>query len=176
MSRIPKIEQKNASPEAQELFQTLEKKMGKVPNIFLHMAQAPNVLSSFMMLSDAAAKTSLPRGLQEKIALLAAEKNGCEYCLAAHTMLAKMQGITSEEIALNKKASSKEQKEAIILQFVQNIIEKKGRVAKEDIDFLKKNQVSNQEIVEIILIVIVNMFTNYFNNIIEPDIDFPKVQ
>lgn len=173
MSRISKVERENASEQVKSLYQGLEKQMGKVPNIFKHMANSPLVLQVFLGLNDALGKTSLSPKLQEKIALTTAQINKCNYCLSAHSMIAALKGLGGEEIELARAAQSMDEKDAAILRFVQNVIEKRGRIPQEELDIFKKQGVTDQEIVELILAININMFTNYFNNIIDPEIDFP---
>ncbi len=176
MSRIMKVQATNETQqETLSLLKTLEKKMGRVPNIFLHMAQSPITLQTYLTLSESASKLSLSPMLQEKIALKCAEANQCHYCLSAHTAIAKAKGLTDEDILLSRKGSSPQKKEEAILDFVKKIIEKKGHVSEEDVTLLKAEHVTDQEVVEIILVTVLNMFTNYFNNIVKPEIDFPKV-
>ncbi|MGR3951525.1 MAG: carboxymuconolactone decarboxylase family protein [Chlamydia sp.] len=174
MSRIEKVDLSNPSQELSALIAGMEKNMGKIPNIFLHMAHAPSVLSSFLAFSGSASSTSLSPAIQEKIALCTAEMHQCDYCLAAHNTLGKRAGLTDEEIEESRKGDSQKKKEKAMLNFVQKIVQKRGHISESDFQLIRSHGVTEKELVEIIFFVMVNTFTNYFNNIIQPDIDFKK--
>ncbi|WP_342018544.1 hypothetical protein [Methyloceanibacter superfactus] len=45
-----------------------------------------------------------------------------------------------------------------------------------DLETVKAAGFTNGEVIEIVANVALNVFTNYFNNVAEPDIDFPRAQ
>lgn len=170
MNRVTPITPENASPEVKEIFTG----MNPVLNIFRCMANSPATLKGFLEFSKSAGKTSLNPKLREAIALTVAESNDCGYCLAAHSSTAvnKLKFSTDEVIQARKGESSDEKTNAI-LQFVREVVEKRAKITDADIKELKSEGVTDQEIVEIIFVTMVNMFTNYFNHIADPKIDFP---
>ena len=176
MSRISPVSLHEADEEVKEIYGQLEKKMGKVLNIFSHMGNSPAALKGFLALSDAANQTSLPAKIREQVALVVGQINHCNYCLSAHTELAKHAGLESPEILLSRKGDSSDPKIKAILKFVKGVVENKGRVSNQEVATLKTAGVNDQEIVEIILLIALNVFTNYFNLVIDPEIDFPRAQ
>ncbi len=175
MVNIPPVASDKADPTVLEIYQGIEKKMGKIPNIFLSMGHSSHVLKAYFSLSELAGKTSLNAELREKIALAIAEANHCAYCLAAHSKIGKDIGISEQEIVQARRAQSEDPKTAAILHFVRRVIDHKGHVSKEEIEELKTFKISDKEITEIILLITLNLFTNYFNHIADPQIDFPSV-
>lgn len=173
MTRIQPASPEKAQPAVQEIYKALEKKLGKVPNIFLNMGNSPAVLKGFLGLSDAAGQTSLNPKVREEIALIVGQTNQCKYCLSAHIAMAKGVGINDQEILQARKAMSQDPKTQAILAFAKTVVEKRGNVTDQDVSTLKSKGVTDQEIVEIIMIIALNMFTNYFNHITDPKIDFP---
>lgn len=175
MNRIEKIIPEKASPELKSIYNGIQTQMGSIPNIFQHMGQSPSVLNAFFDLQKRGKELSLSPDIQEKIALITSETNKCNYCLAAHTAIAKHQGISLSAIAAARLAQTPNQKETTILQLAKAIVEKRGHLADHDIEVAKQNGISDKEIVEIIFCVTVTMFTNYFNHVADPEIDFPKI-
>ena len=173
MSRVKPVSVEEAKGEVKELYQSLQQKMGKVFNIFLNMGNSANTLKGFLALSDAANHTSLSSKLREQIALIVGQSNHCQYCLSAHTMIAKGTGISEQEILKARHGESQHPKDQAILKFAKQVVENRGNVSNQDIASLKAAGVNDTELVEIILVIIVNMFTNYFNLITDPKIDFP---
>lgn len=165
MSRIHPVQSNKASEGLKKVFDLLQQKHGKVLHIFQHMGQSLPALEGFLALSGSATKTSLSPILREKIALLSAAENHCDYCNQSHTGAAKNLKLKDDEIEDAKQALANNPKEQAILQFVQKVIRKRGVISDEDIDVLKQIGISDQEIVEIHLVTMINMFTNYFNHI-----------
>jgi uncharacterized peroxidase-related enzyme len=162
-----------ASNEAKEIYQNLNQKLGKVPNIFLNLGNAPAVLKGFMAMSDSVNQTSLDPQLREQIALIVGQSNQCNYCLSAHTVMAKGAGLQEAEILKARHGQASNSKSQAILKFANTVVEARGQVTDQDVTELKNAGVSDQEIVEIVWVICQNMFTNYFNHITDPKIDFP---
>lgn len=172
MARITEITAETASEEVKPLIDSIQKKLGKVPNIFKNMANSPAVLSGYLSLSDAAGKTSLSPSLREQISLVVGQTNHCNYCLAAHSTIGQSIGLSETDVINARKGHGKTPKEEAILQFAKSVVEKRGVISASEVEALKKAEVTDQELVEIILIISINIFTNYFNHITDPVIDF----
>lgn len=173
MARIQSVTEEKASGDVKAIYATIKQKMGKIPNIFLNMGNSAAVLKAYFSLSDIVETTSLDPKLREKIALIVAESNHCNYCLSAHTAIAKGKGISEEDILQARKADSLDAKTHAILAFTKLVVDNRGNVAEKDVNALKAAGVTDAELVEIILVININMFTNYFNHITDPKIDFP---
>lgn len=176
MSRISPVKPEEASGELKEIYDQLEKKMGRVLNIFLHMGNSPTTLKAFLQLSSATEHTLLPPLLREEIALVVGQANRCHYCLSAHTALATGLGLSAHDVLQVRQGLVADPKWQAILNFAKSMVEHRGNVSPHTLAQLKESGVSEQEMVEVILVVIVNLFTNYFNLITEPSIDFPLAQ
>jgi AhpD family alkylhydroperoxidase len=113
--------------------------------------------------------------LCEKLAVEIGELNSCQYCVSAHTAIGKMTGLTDEEIQEARMGRSYSGKETAALKFAQELVTKRGRTTDADMEALRSSGFSDGEIAEIIAHVALNIFTNYFNNAAEVEVDFPKV-
>lgn len=173
MSRIAAITKEKATKEVREIYGAIEKMFGRIPIIFQNMGNSPAALKGFLELNKASEATSLTPKLREEISLAASQSNHCKYCLSAHTAAAQSFGVPDQEIILARKGQSKDPKTQAILNFVKAVVEKRGHMSDQDIKQLKASGVSDQELVEIVLIIATITFTNYFNQITDPQIDFP---
>lgn len=172
-NRIEPVMPEVAQGEIKQIYDMIQHKMNKVPNIFKNMGNSAAVLKGYFALSDAAAQTSLSPKLREQIALAVGQANQCGYCLSAHTLIGRSTGLQDEEIMLARKGSSAIQKDAALLHFAKKVVDKKGEVSDEDVQELKKAGITDKELAELILVIVVNMFTNYFNLVTGTEIDFP---
>ena len=176
MTRITAIESAKATGKTKELLDTVKNKLGRVPNMMRTMAQSPAVLEAYLNFNTALADGQLEAKLREELALLSAQMNACSYCAAAHTTIAKMAGLSGDAILLARKGHSLDPKTNAALNFARALIKTDGKVSDADVQAAKDAGFSEGEIGEIIANVALNIFTNYFNIVAQPEIDFPKVQ
>ena len=139
------------------------------------MGHSPNVLEGYLGFNEALKKGSLSGAEREQIALAVAGFNQCEYCASAHTMLAQKEGVSQKETKQNLQGKSETPKIQHLIEFCLAILQTKGFVSDDAIKKIKKVGYSDEQVVEIIANVCTNIFTNYFNHVVETEIDFPKV-
>jgi AhpD family alkylhydroperoxidase len=113
--------------------------------------------------------------LHEQIALAVAEANGCNYCLAAHTLLGKGAGLTSSDILAARAGEASDPRSAAALALARKLVERRGAVGADDIAAARAGSLSDADIVEIVASVAINVLTNYVNIAADTDIDFPPV-
>jgi uncharacterized peroxidase-related enzyme len=176
MSRIQPVNDEQATGKVKELLNVVKAKLGMTPNMMKTMARSPAVLEAYLNFSGALANGKLDAPLREQIALISAEINGCGYCASAHTAIGKMVGLSGEAISAARKGYSDDAKNDAALRFARTVIVNRGQVSETDVKTVKDAGFSEGEIGEIVANVALNIFTNYFNEIAETEIDFPKVQ
>ncbi len=175
MSRLKAVQPENATGKTKELLDAVQAKLKITPNMTRVMANSPAVLQGYLGFSGALGTGALDAKLREQIALEVAEQNSCQYCLSAHTAIGKMTGLTDSEIEAARDARSNSQKNEAALKFARELVAAQGRVGSAEIDAVRKAGFSDGEIAEIIAHVALNIFTNYFNNAAEVEVDFPKI-
>jgi uncharacterized peroxidase-related enzyme len=177
MSRIPTPASIEAAPEAaQPLLETVNKQLGSVPNLFRIVANSPAALGGYLGLHGALAKGALDPKTRERIALAVAEINGCSYCRSAHSYIgAKLLHLDQAELAANRAGGSNDPKADAAVRFAVEIARERGHLAEDDLRAVKLAGYSDAEIVEIIAHVALNTLTNYVNEVLATEIDFPVV-
>lgn len=176
MSRIQPVDYESANGKVKDLLDAVTAKLGMTPNMMKTMAQSSAVLEAYLNFSEALAGGKLDARLREQIALISAEINGCGYCASAHTAIGKMVGLSGEAILAARRGHSSDAKTDAALRFARTVIVNRGQVSQADVKALQDAGFSEGEIGEIVANVALNIFTNYFNEIAETEIDFPKVQ
>jgi uncharacterized peroxidase-related enzyme len=175
VARIHPLSHDKADAKTQELLQAVQKKMGKVINILGTMAQSPAVLKAYLGFSQALSEGSLPLSVRERIALAVGEATGCDYCVAAHTVMGRKAGLTDQDILDARRGTAADGKAAVAVNLALKIANTQGFVSDEDIECTRHAGYSDGEICEIVATVSLNLFTNYFNHVAGTDIDFPAV-
>jgi AhpD family alkylhydroperoxidase len=92
--QVPTYEQ--VSPANQALFDTLKKGLGRVPNLYATLAHSEHALGNYLAFQQG--KSSLSVKAREVVNLVVSQINGCEYCLAAHTVIGGMVGFSPAQI------------------------------------------------------------------------------
>ena len=177
MSRIPTPATIDAAPAAaRPLLEAVMKQFGVVPNMFRLISNSPAALEGYLGLSGALNKGALPAPTRERIALAVAEINGCNYCLSAHTYLGKnFAKLDDSEMTANRNGASNDPKADAAVRFAANIARERGHVSEKDIRALKAAGYDDAQLIEIVLHVALNTWTNYLNVAAQTDIDFPVV-
>ena len=177
MSRLPIPATIDAAPAAsQPLLEAVKKQLGVVPNLFRLVSTSPAALEGYLGLSGALAKGALPAQTRERIALAVAEINGCDYCLSAHSYLGKnLAKLDDAEIAANRAGASNDPKADAAVRFAAKVARERGHVGEDDLRAVKLAGYSDSQVIEMVLHVALNTWTNYINEVAKTDIDFPVV-
>ena len=176
MSRIHQIAPDSATGKAKELLDAVKGKLGLVPNITRAMANSPAALEGYLGLSGALGKGSLSAKNREQIALAVGQANQCDYCLAGHSAIGKMVGLTSDQILDSRRGTAIDPKSDAVIRFARKLVDERGRVSDADVAEVRAAGLDDGGIAEVVANVALNIFTNYFNHVAETDIDFPKVE
>ncbi|GAA0291329.1 carboxymuconolactone decarboxylase family protein [Kineococcus aurantiacus] len=176
MARVPSISTQDATGEAKELLTDVTAAFGVTPAMFRAVANSPAALKMMWSAFGALGGGRLPAKLGEQIAVLVADRNNCEYCLAAHTALGCKAGATSAEMSQAQAGHSEDPRTAAALAFAHALVEQRAQVDDEDFTRLRAVGFDDEEIVELIAHVALNLFTNYVNVALAVPLDFPRVR
>jgi uncharacterized peroxidase-related enzyme len=177
MSRFPTPASIESSPAASRpLLAAVEKQLGVVPNMFRLLGHQPVALEGYLGLSGALGRGALPLKTRQRLALVVAERNGCDYCLSAHTYLGKnVAKLDDAEMSANRDAESSDPKAKAALVFASRIVAARGHVSAGDVEAVRSAGYGDQELLEIVLHVALNTLTNYVNLVGQTEVDFPLV-
>ncbi len=176
MSRVPLIDANIATPDRKALLEQIHGAFGATPNMFRAVANSPAALKSMWGAFGALGEGVIPAKLGEQIAVAVADRNGCEYCLAAHTALGRKAGASAEEMSAAQGGNAADPKTAAALRFALKLVEARGQVGDADVQAVRAAGFGDQEIVEILAHVALNLFTNYVNVAFAVPVDFPAVK
>ncbi|MFC3159501.1 uncharacterized peroxidase-related enzyme [Chryseobacterium arachidis] len=175
MARIKALNPEEATGKTKELFDTVQSKMGMVPNMMRTLGNSPAVLNAYLGFNAGLNYSSLGGKLGELIALTVANENGCNYCNAAHSFVGGKMGIGEQDINDARNALSSDPKINAALVFAKEILNTKGSVSDEALEKVRTAGYNDAQILEILAQVSLSIFTNYANILSDTDIDFPKL-
>lgn len=167
---IPGREEVNATN--QTIFDSLEKQVGFVPNLFATYAYSENALKNY--LDFAAAPSSLKAKEKEAVNLAVSQVNNCEYCLAAHTAIGKMNGFKDDQILeLRQGKASFDNKLDALAKLSKNITENRGSTDASVLENFFNAGWTKENLIDAISLVGDKTISNYINNTVKTAVDFP---
>ena len=175
MPNVPLIDRDAATGSVKENLDQITAAFGTVPAMFRAVANSPAALASMWGSFGAFGGGTLGAALGEQIAVAVANRNSCEYCLAAHTALGRKAGLSRDDLAAAQDGRSDDAKTAALLDFALKLVNDRGQVTSADVQAVRDQGWNDEQIVETIGQVALNLFTNYVNIALDVPIDFPSV-
>lgn len=173
MKTLEALNRDQVSENNQQIFDTLKKKVGMVPNLYATAANSDVALGAILGFGETLNGGTFSGKEVEAIALAVSQVNDCEYCLAAHTAIGKMNGFTEAETVGLRTGNIENAKLAALTQLARELADNKGRAAQGFIDAFFTAGYSKAALVELIGFVALNTFNNFLNNTAGTTVDFP---
>lgn len=159
---------------ARNILEQVEKKMGKVPNLYATIGYSPAALKAMLDTEAGLAHdATFSAKDKEAINLVVSQVNNCDYCLAAHTMLAKMRGFTEEETLDIRKGKVQDAKLQAAVQLAASIANNKGTAAPALLDAFFAAGYDEKALIELTALIALRSFTNYVYANTKIPVDFP---
>ena len=160
------------SEKNQQIFDVLKGKVGFVPNLYASFTASEGALGDYLDFNGR--KTSLNNKEKEVINLVVSEVNGCTYCKAAHTAIAKMNGFTDEQILeIRSGRASFDAKLDALAQYVQNATINRSKPDVEVVDAFLSAGYNEENLVDTILLIGDKTITNFLYGSLQFPVDFP---
>ena len=174
-SRISTPAVESAAGATAELFAQIKKAAGSVPNTFAAIgALAPAALKAVLQAEGVLAAGTLGKKDLETIKLTVSEVAGCDYCVAAHSMLGKRAGLPQDALAqIRHGQPTGDARRDALVRFVRRLQQSSGTISQAEFDAIKAAGYTDAQLVEISLAIALTAFTNVFNRINDTTLDFP---
>jgi uncharacterized peroxidase-related enzyme len=177
MSRLAVPSFESASGATAEIYAQIKKAVGNVPNTFAAIgAHGPSALKAVLGADAELAVGTLTKRDQETIKLVVSVVAGCDYCVAAHSLLGKLAGLKPEVLKqIRDGEPTGDAKCDALIRFVRGLAETSGTVSDDDFAAIKAAGYTDAQLVDISLAFATTVFTNVFNRINDTEIDFPAI-
>jgi uncharacterized peroxidase-related enzyme len=177
MSRLTAISPEAATGATAEVFVRIRKAAGKVPNAYATVGtHSPAALGAMLNVDAVLASGSLAKADIEVIKLAVSEVAGCDYCIAAHTLMGKFAGLSPDTMKqVRAGTGSGDAKRDALVGFVRTLVTTHGTVPAGDVEAIRAAGYSEQQVIEIALAIASITFTNLVNRVNDTTLDFPAV-
>src|SRR5260370_15138801 len=162
MSRLSVPNLESATGDTAKVYDQIKKAVGNVPNTFAAIgAHGPAALRAVLAADGVLAAGTLPKRDQETIKLVVSSVAGCDYCVAAHSMLGKFAGLKPEVLRhIRDGEPTADAKRDALIRFVRTVAETSGTVSDAAFSPLKAAVYIAARLVDISLAFATTVFTN----------------
>ena len=177
MSRISVPNVESATGATAEIYGQIKKAIGSIPNTFAAIgAHGPDALKAIMLADSVLAAGSLSKRDQETIKLVVSGVAGCDYCVAAHSLLGKLTGLKPDVLRqIRVGEPTGDAKRDALVHFVRRLVRTSGTISEAEFQAIRAAGYTDAQLVDISLAIALTVFTNVFNRINDTEIDFPAV-
>ena len=172
--QVPVREQ--VSPESQTIFDQMQKRLGKVPNLYATIGYSGSALKGFVDFEAALNHGVFSGKEREAIALIVSEINSCAYCLAGHTLAAMKNGFSKEDTLNIRRGVTADAKLNAIIGLAKSVTVNQGHADAEALENFYAAGFAEDGVMELIGLVTVRIFTNYVFALTEIPVDFPVAE
>lgn len=176
MQVLEAVNSHNENGSNREVFAAIEQRLKRVPNMLKLMGNSPAILAAYLKFNEAFDKTKMTPKMRGSITAAVAEANGCDYTLSVAYALGRVEGLSNDELDAARRGQSRDPGIAAALRFALTIVHERGRVPVSSVNEIRHAGFDDEELVEIIALVALNIFRNYFNLVGGTEIDFPLVK
>lgn len=161
------------APEAaRDTLAGAKKAYGFVPNLLGVMAAAPALVKAYTTLSRIFDETSFSPAERQVVLLTVSLENGCEYCVAAHSVIAGMQKVPGDVVeAIRNDRPIADPKLEALRRFSAAVVEMRGWPSEGDTKAFLNAGYAKAQVLEVILGVGMKTLSNYTNHVAETPLD-----
>ena len=161
-----------APAAAMDTLAAAKKGLGFVPNLFAVMAEAPTLLKAYTTLSRFFDETSLSATERQVVLLTVSYVNDCQYCIAAHTVIAGMQKVPTDVVqAVRDGKPIADRKLEALRRFTAAVVNTRGWPTDADAAAFLGAGYGKQQVLEVVLGVGMKTLSNYTNHVAGTPLD-----
>ena len=167
MTRFTVHSLETAPAASRPMLEGLKKAFGFVPNLYAVFAESPAALQGALAIGEAFSKSTLSPAEQQLVAIAVSEANDCQFCVAAHSTIAKHMAKADPALvaAARNRAPLPDAKLDALVTFTRKLVEQRGFVAESDLAAFIKAGYSKAQVIEVLLGVGMKTFNNYVDHI-----------
>ncbi|MGF1462560.1 MAG: carboxymuconolactone decarboxylase family protein [Maricaulaceae bacterium] len=172
MTEFTLFDETNAPEGSRAILEGAKKQLGFVPNLYAAFSASPPVLEAYTTLSGLLGKTSFSPTEQQVVMMTANFEHNCEYCMAAHSVISKMQDVPADVLdALRTGAAIPDAKLEALRVFTRAVLQERGWVSKDTVETFLAAGYTQANVLDVILGLAIKTLSNYTNHIVETRVD-----
>ncbi len=151
-----------------------QQKYGMVPNLIGLLAEAPVAVEAYQTLAGLFTQSSFTPTERNIVWLTNNYENECEYCMAAHTGIAKSEKVDDAVIeALRNGQLLADPRLQALRQFTTALVVNRGWVGGDEVDAFLAAGYTKQNVLELLVGIAHKVISNYANHLADTPVDPP---
>jgi uncharacterized peroxidase-related enzyme len=161
-----------APNQSKPVLEEAQKTLGFVPNLYGMLAESPALLNGYTSLSTVFEGGTLSPTERQVVLLSTSFRNGCDYCMAAHTAIAGMHLVPQAVVeAIREGRPIDDAKLRALESFTSRVVECRGWVPEDDVRQFLDAGYSREQVLEVVLGVGLKTLSNYANHLAKTPLD-----
>ena len=163
----------SAPAASKPILEGAQQQLGFVPNLYAKLAESASALKAYMGLSGHFEKSSLDPTEQQIVLLTASVENGCEFCVAAHSVIAKnMVGVDAEVVdAIRSRQPIADDRLEALAGFTRQVVRERGWVNGAPADAFLAAGYNHENALDVVLGVTLKTLSNYSNHLTDTQVN-----
>ncbi len=162
----------NAPEKSRPTLEGVKQAYGFVPNLFGVFAESPAATQAYAAIGKALESAGLNAVEQQVVFLSVSAENGCKYCVAAHSTIAKGVKMPAEVLtALRDQDDLPDARLQALAAFTRAVIENRGWVPDADLEAFVDAGFERRHVLDVLTIIAMKTLSNYTNHIAETPLD-----
>ncbi|MGE0641576.1 MAG: carboxymuconolactone decarboxylase family protein [Thermoanaerobaculia bacterium] len=167
------VHSQETAPEASRFaLAGAQSKFGFVPNLIGMLADSPAAVGGYLGLGEQFDKSSFTPAERQVVLLAVSFENSCDYCMAAHTVVAGMSKVPAVAIeALRSGEPLPDARLDALARFTRAVVRERGRVSEPDLAAFLAAGFTQAQVLEVVLGVAMKTLSNYANHLAHTPLD-----
>ncbi len=171
---LPALSLTSATDAVRTVLEKAKAQVGFVPNMYAHMANAPELLNSYLDgYGHFRTKAGFTAVEQEVVFLTISRENACEYCVSAHSFVADAMSQVPRSVtdAIRDGHAVPDARLAALSRFVSAMVIRRGRPTPDEAAQFLAAGYTDLHILWLVLAIAVKTISNYSNHLARPELD-----
>lgn len=165
----------SAPAASRPLLEGARRTLGFIPGLYAGMAESPAALKAYTELSAIFSRSGLGPVEQQVVLLAVSVENACEFCVAAHSFVARNVTRVPPAVidALRAGGSLPDARLDALAVFARRVVRSRGRVSEADLRAFLEAGYSQSQVLDVVLGVAMKTLSNYSNHVLDTPVDAP---
>jgi uncharacterized peroxidase-related enzyme len=169
------LHDENTAPEGSRRgLEATRQRLGFLPNVLRLLSNSPAAFKSYQTLTQQFEASSLSTTERHVVLLTASRANGCDYCVAAHSVIADNAGAPAEVVdAIREHRPIDDPKLEALSRFTTRMVDTRGWVEQGDVDAFLGAGFTEAQVLDVLLGITMKTLSNYANHLEHTPLDEP---
>ena len=162
-----------SSAAAQATLAEVQKTYGFIPNVYGALANSPLAVEAYLRLAKLIQERSVLSPVEQQVLMIAlSAENGCEYCVAAHSVVAALAKAPAEVVqAVRENRPSGDARIDALVRFARAVVAHRGWVPADEVAAIRSAGFGENEILDVLTINALKTLSNYTNHLAQAPLD-----